>query len=685
VRATLPPEIIASIALPTWHALFAAFGAPRGTSSSPAAHDVIAVALRKADLEPALARALHTIAAFAVEQGRVDIYNAAAALRYAALPHDATSPADLVARLIVRAAADAKAAELLAAAQILRDRAFRPRAMYVFIGKDGVDPEVGEPTQYVDAFTCEVTTWAALRGFGAVTAVNAAAAAGVLSWEILHEGRAETLLLDSGIVIARPQRSHLVEYDARARRLRITTDCMEAVAPLASAAGVVLFDDVLHFTSSAAVDLYLVQQQGAAALAPKALAGKLKTTAIGGTWHSGKDHAVTPRGTDFFRAIQRYKIRIEGGRLDVLTLRSTRTRADDGPAQCDVVLGPPHLLRVSEPELAPLVYELLDEARITNPAPRIRDFMALQPWIGSRAWWIDAVGEEGFAWLLDRGLLVADRANRMVAPPGQPFGDRTATAYPFGRSRFLAVSPDPIVPPFVVTEDDLVVHALSFERLAAHVAKELGLEDPAAGLDDDGVLRCGRRMLGPAMVVLYLLTRPVRPATEQRLRDEAGHGHAILILPEGRMRKNVLRQLPMPRLAGPYRPLLGAAVRGLRLESQVETTLYAPEGTRIVVHRATMRVWIDGVLCEHVTEMHVRLLEVLIEHEGQLVHTKDIAEHVAQGDQHVDTTRRAVESFYAAVEKSFKALKKKPPKDLRALVSMPKHGKYRLEATGFVD
>jgi hypothetical protein len=59
----------------------------------------------------------------------------------------------------------------------------------------------------------------------------------------------------------------------------------------------------------------------------------------------------------------------------------------------------------------------------------------------------------------------------------------------------------------------------------------------------------------------------------------------------------------MPKLGGPWEPLLGAIVRALKLEAHVETTLYAPADARVVLHRATMRVWIDGVLCAALTEV----------------------------------------------------------------------------------
>jgi hypothetical protein len=121
----------------------------------------------------------------------------------------------------------------------------------------------------------------------------------------------------------------------------------------------------------------------------------------------------------------------------------------------------------------------------------VRDGFALQPSIASPEGWRAGAGDERLRALVEQGLLVAERKNRDVAPPGPPFEDHTSTAHPLGPSRFLAVSVDALVPPLVVEEGALVVWVLS------------------------------------------LLTRPVREATEQRLRDEAEPGHAILMLPEG--------------------------------------------------------------------------------------------------------------------------------------------------------
>src|SRR5262249_26222259 len=154
-------------------------------------------------------------------------------------------------------------------------------------------------------------------------------------------------------------------------------------------------------------------------------------------------------------------------------------------------------------------------------------------------------------------------------------------------------------------------------------------------------------------------------------RDAAGHGHAVLVVPQGRMQGHAAREVAMPKLAGSWQPLLAAIVCGLGLESDVETILYAPEDARIVVHRKTARVWIDGTRCDSLDEDHVRLLEILIMRAGQLVHTKDIANHVARGRPTGDTTRRVIRSFLLAVEKSFKTERKPSPKDLAKLIAMP--------------
>jgi hypothetical protein len=395
-------------------------------------------------------------------------------------------------------------------------------------------------------------------------------------------------------------------------------------------------------------------------------------------------HAMTPRGRDFFKALARYKIRIEGGRLDLMTLRA-QVLGSSGPPGCDVALRPPHLVTVSEPEHAPLVLRSLDRAKITRPDPRPRDFISMQPWIETRATWVEAEGEEGFASLVARGILVADPTNRAVAPPAHPHAGRTATAHPLRGTKFIAWSADPTIAPFLVDEKDLVVYALSFAELARAIASDVGLEGPAAALDEDGVLYCGRRTLATTHVLVFLPTRPIRVATIARLREAAEHGHAVLVTPSGRMREQGLREIPMPRLSESWQPLLGKLVRALHLEAYVETTLYAPAGVRVVLHRGTQRAWLDGVACTAVTETQFRALEILVVHAGQPVHTKDIATHVTLGKYHEDTTRRAVEGLVAAIAKSFKSQKKKPPKDLDALITIPRRGHYVLNATGFVD
>jgi hypothetical protein len=692
-----PLEIAISVPLATWKALFDARGYPPALTAARFAKvnlaaAAVADALGSPDLPLPLRRALHVLLAFATEAARVDIYSAAEALGYPAPFRDAVSPADLAALLLAASANDAAAREILEVAQVLRDRSFRPLTTQIYVGAPQRDAELGEPASYEEAWRRELTAWCARRGFGAVVRVRSQARGDVLVVEVVHEDRVVTHATataspDFALVSHRPLRSHALLYGATSRRLSITTDCLEAMTPLASIAGRVFFGDPRHFLDEPAVDLWKLQELGAAALSVPALADKLTASAIGGTWRSGKKHDVTTRGRgrDLFDALERYKIRIEGGELDLVTLRAKVHASDGGPDQCDVALRPPHLLTVSEPELAPLLHEFLDRALITSPEPRKRDFFSRQPWIDTRAEWVRDEGEAGFAALVAQGLLRADPTNRAVTPPAHPHAGRTARAYPLRSGKLIAWSPDPTIAPFVVRDEDLVVYALSFERLAATVAGALGLEGEATALDDDGVLFCGRRALGPTHVHLFLLTRRIRPATVERLREAAGHGHAILITPERRMKKHGLRQVATPKLAGSWRPLLGEVIRALKLEPLVDTTLYAPEGARIVLHRATQRVWIDGVPCAKVTEMSFKLLAFLVAQGTASVHTRDIALHLRGGHWHDDTTRKAIDALYGAIEASFKALKKEPPRDLRALLAKPKHGQYALTVLAFAD
>ena len=694
MRFALPLEVLASIRLSTWLALLDTHGYPAGTSradveaSSPL--DVTTRLLPVAEEIPlAIARALVTIVTFSTEDARRDVYNAADALAH---PHrwpDASSPADLVAGLLAEATRDPRVAKLLRAAGILRDRSFRARSKLVYFGPS--KPARGPLSNVAPRLGELVASWCASRDLGAVVSVSEAPENALRAWTVLHEDHLRTYVVaarSSGAsaldtIAFRPVRSHLVTYAHARRRLEITTDALEAATPLALAMGVALFDNPRHFLDSPAVDLWKLQELGPASLSIPELAGEVSVSAIGGGWDSGEGHAITPRGRDLFEALARYKIRIEGGRLDLVTLRATRKVGGGGPPQCDVALRPPHLCTVSEPELAPLLEDFLDRARVTDPEPRARDFIARQPWIDNAAGWIEAEGEEDFASLVARGILKPNPQNRAVRSPDHPHAGRTATAYPLHGTTYLAWSPDATVAPFLVEERDLVVYALQFGKLAAAIAEALGLEGPAKKRDEDGVLYCGKRKLGPTYVLVFLLTYPIRATTAERLRDLAGHGHALLIAPEGRAQPGGLRQIAMPKLAGPWRPLLADVARALRVEDLLDATIFAPPDARFVLQRATGRVWLDGVACA-VTERHFRLLEIFLQHEGHELHTKDIADHVARGRAHEDTTRKQIDSLFAALEKSFKAAKQRTPKDLRALIAMPRLGYYVLRAKGHI-
>ncbi len=696
MRAALSAEAIYSIRISSWQALFAVFGLPPGVTRATSSHAAIAAAIASSDLPAALARALHLVAAFAIPAGRVEIENAASALGYAKRLPPATSPADLMAALVTAAQSDDVIAAIVEAAKIIRGRSFPPRLTNVHLGAPGVDAAIGDPWQYTDPMKRAVGAWCAETGRGSVIDVVAHGDLRRAVLDIIHEDREETILTRApdaaaapiATTIARPVRSHRVVYESEGERglLWITTDVPDALMPLARIAGDVLFGDSRHFLRESPYTLWPLQNRGKDALELPSLAADLASVrAISGTWHSGKKHAMTPRGKDFFEALARYKIRIDGGRLDAITLRAERRKHDGGPPQFDVTLRPPHLLTCSEPELAPLMNEMLDAARITRPEAPLIDFFSRQPWIHPRAPWIESEGEGAFEALVARGILVADRSNRAVAHPEYPYAGRLFSAYELSDGRFLAVSADVPIAPFVVDAEELVVYRLAFEKLAALVAEALGLGGPAITLDDDGVLFCGRREIGPTYVLLFLLTRPIRPATVERLRTIAGHGHAVLITPRARMTEGGLRQIAMPPLIGPWRPLLAEIVRALDVASVVDTLLYAPADARVVIHRATTRGWIDGTLCDQLSESHLRLFELLALHPGQRVHTKDLAEHITQGSGNADTTYKTIKSLWEAVRRSFKAQKKKPPKDLEKFIEMPKHGCYRLSVIAFVE
>jgi hypothetical protein len=697
----VPLEILGSIRPSTYRLLFDACGYPPTLpvdKCASATLDTIVAALRPEatckDCPDDLARALITAMSFANEPGRVHVYNAAEALGYEPRWPEATSPADLIALVLAASATDDSALELLEAAQILRDRDFRQWATLIYVGLASVDPHIGDPSQYVDAWRREVAAWCKSRDFGAVLDVRVHTGGTKVTYEILHEDRIQTDVLvapKTGKISTstrRPVRTHFVTYDHSRRRLANTTDCMEAATPIAMMAGVVLFGNPLHFFVETALDLSVLQRKGKEALEVHSLSDRMTAIAIAGTWGSGKDHAMTPRGADMFKAFARYKIRIDGGLLAQATLRATRTAAsarDGGPPGCDVAIRPPHQLTIAEPELAQLLEQFLDRAHITDPEPQLRDFFTLQPWIDTRAVWELTLGKKGFSDLLRRGILKELEKNRFVAPPGAPLGGRSAIAHHLRGDKFLACDPDPTIAPFIVRAKDLVLYALQFGAFAAFVAGELGLQGGAEDLDDDGVLYFGRRELGGVDVFVYLLTRPIGDATVDRLRDATKPGHAVLFVPSARVTKGNLAQLPMPGLAEPWSPMLGPLVRALGVESRVETYLYAPQDARIVLHGKTQRMWIDRVLCSKMTAQGFRVVEALLEASGQRAHTKDIAQHVAPGAEGEETTVKAIVAFRTGAAKSFREAKVKRPKDLEGFIESSNSGFHRLLVKGYLE
>jgi hypothetical protein len=159
----VPLEILGSIRTSTYCALFEACGYPPSLPAercAVATLDEIVASLGPAatgkDCPDDLSRALITVMSFSSDGGRVHVYNAADALEYEARWPDAVSPADLIALVVAASAKDDATRELLHAAQLLRDRDFRQWATFVYAGIAGVDPHIGDPTQYAEGWRREM-------------------------------------------------------------------------------------------------------------------------------------------------------------------------------------------------------------------------------------------------------------------------------------------------------------------------------------------------------------------------------------------------------------------------------------------------------------------------------------------------------------------------------------------------
>ncbi len=234
---------------------------------------------------------------------------------------------------------------------------------------------------------------------------------------------------------------------------------------------------------------------------------------------------------------------------------------------------------------------------------------------------VDCAKDEGFRGLVKRGILVADPSNRSVAPPGAIRTGRAArrpTDSPMGE--FSRGAP--------TRRSCRSSSRRRPRRLQAQVRRlreDRRGGDGARGrrrwrLDEDGLLFLGHRVLGTTRFRVYLQTRPIRKATEERLSFAAGVDHVVLVVPRGRLQKHALRQIAMPTLSGAWQPRSSVRLCAHSASNRRSTRPSMRRRMRASSStRATMRLWVDGVLCEAVKETQFRLMGYMVDHATMLM------------------------------------------------------------------
>jgi hypothetical protein len=679
-------ETLYAVRLSTFSLLFSSFPPPRDLALPVASHAALEPALVRASLADDTADALALVEAFAHEDGRRALYEAARALdRARAGWRDCTSPADLAAYVVATARTDAATGEVLECARIRIARSFPHRSWYQFVGKEPA--QVGEPTQYLarlDAAFARLLDatdrgpWRRVRAFGTLRKLH---------FEFAHEDRALGGAAASPKLAPsahRPVRSHLVSFDAASNRLFVWTASPDLVTDLVALVAAELVGDARWFFEMPAVDLSALQAHAEEGKLPVHGGAFARLSLIGMTWDSGAGHSLAPRGADVYAALRRHGVGIAGGAIRHATVRAESAPGARGPRTADLSIRPPYTVTCSEPDVAPAFLREADKLGLTRPGATPRDYWTLAPYVHSREEWLAT--PDGAA-LVERGFVAFDDRARRVRHPDHPHAGRVAPVFAIRRRGASYAPPeDPILGAFLVDDDALTLGAIDWPKLGAAIAAELRLDAPARAHppDDDRIVRLGAIDLGPQRACFLLCTEPCAASTLDRHRRALAPDLAVFVIPEGRALARGFASVGLARLAGPYRPLLAAAVRELGLQAIVPPTLYAPDGARLVIHRDGKQAYLDGVPLVRASDAMVNALLFLADNAGRLVTAREIGAAISAKSDYDARARKTLRALDDAVAESFRLAKKKLAKDARAIVVMDKHGQYRLGVTVFV-
>ncbi len=103
----------------------------------------------------------------------------------------------------------------------------------------------------------------------------------------------------------------------------------------------------------------------------------------------------------------------------------------------------------------------------------------------------------------------------------------------------------------------------------------------------------------------------------------------------------------------------------------------------MVVHLASKRVWLDGVLIHPLREQAYRLVEILAQLGGEAIGAKELAEKIS-GANVEGATAQAKHALKRAIAETFAREGRPVPKDAERIVEKVRKGEVRIGVTVFV-
>ncbi len=679
VALALDPAVLAQV--------FLARRAPVPFAKDAASLDV-ARATFASRVKDAVARDLEDLERFGDDLGRFALVEAGIARGRDLAKWPLDEPAEsLVARLVVARVTSAELRRVWARARIRRDR--------FHASVPSFDLLAPSPRAPVAAAAREPRLRATLRAVFGRDLVDVMIvedeATGAIHAAAIVRGRARAgVALDGhGAIARRPVReleSLRFDYDPDAghdaARVAIQTRAPERLFALGAAIGEALFESPAYFASKPSFSFKVLQNGGAASVERARLPdGVARVDVVGAQADTLAGARIETRGEAALAVLA------GAARGGYFTRTTTRFTLVGEARPVDAFLQLPHRLDVASRTYARLVRRALAALGWMDPGALPDDSWTLAPFAHPEWRWIEILGEDGFRALAHAKLLVKKRGARLLGAELRRLGFSYVTfPVPGEPGVRYALSDDLSAPARDVREEELVVWELDSAGLAERMRRELDArpaERPLVGAMDLGVAA-----LGSVRVRFVYAMRAVDPDFAARAALACTKGEVLVVLvPVGRRVGDGLRhvELSLAEQLGvaPVRGVLARVAEALEIDDAPPWQL---SSARVVVERATERVWIDGVLMTALAVRSYKMIECLALAAGRVVPPKEVAEHIAGKGANLDEVARKVRTdLVRRVAESFRAAGRSAPKDvLEGLAVLEGKRGYRLALSAHV-